>query len=709
MWKGKRETGYGVKVALSVGVLFGGLCFAACRAHASTYLFSASVESLLAVSDTGRSDPVDIFSSGDSSTFLQASRVEGYTFTSEAKPKNNPPPETWGAATVIDFSDSRATPPWVQYSKGATQDDREFLTRLQAAPAAIRLKLSRSDPAGAEEVLRSLVAGAPQSPLAALAVGQLYAILNLPDKAETQIKQALQLRADYAPALLTLGGMQLAGHRLEEADRTYQRLDALPGKEYKGYHALFLFQTGKREAALAEFIKLASADPNDRTARTRLFEAFVLMGRMPEARSLVAAVLKRNPHDTDALLQRAGLALKTGNAQLAEEDLKQVLRFEPDSPRAHFGLAQVYRSRALNGLERQELDKALQLNPGMLPARLALARNFLLSKEPKSAIKVLNETPENQRAMLGVIAERNWAQLAIGNIQEMRGTLDRVLRIGRYPELVIQDAVLRMKDGNYAGARADAGEVLQRNPLEIRAARILVDSYVAQNQPLQAIESLAKLAREHPNSAPFEQLLGEQYLRAGKLREARKAFEAAKSADPASRAADLALVDVDCAEDHLDAAVRRLRALLASDPEDVKALLLLAHIQGVEGSRGESIKTYRTVLNVDGTNLIALNNLAYALASDNPDQALKYAQQARAIAPDNAAVQDTLGCVYYRKGNYGEAVRYLKAAMAKEPTPRRGFHLAMSYMKAGNRELGLAALHAALLQDPNLSKTERGW
>jgi uncharacterized protein HemY len=115
------------------------------------------------------------------------------------------------------------------------------------------------------------------------------------------------------------------------------------------------------------------------------------------------------------------------------------------------------------------------------------------------------------------------------------------------------------------------------------------------------------------------------------------------------------------------------------------------------------------VLDLDGSDVIALNNLAYTLATSDPDVALKYAQQAIDLAPNSAMVQDTLGWIYYRKAVYGTAVNYLEAAVAKEPTPRRQFHLAMSYLKSGKHDLGQKTLQLALQQDPKLPVTEKGW
>jgi hypothetical protein len=66
-----------------------------------------------------------------------------------------------------------------------------------------------------------------------------------------------------------------------------------------------------------------------------------------------------------------------------------------------------------------------------------------------------------------------------------------------------------------------------------------------------------------------------------------------------------------------------------------------------------------------------------------------------------------MGRIHYRKGIYNTAIHDLEAAVSKEPTPRRQFRLAMSYLKAGNRELGKKTMLLALRQAPDLP--EEGW
>ncbi len=586
---------------------------------------------------------------------------------------------------------------------------KKFPTRLQTSVELARLKLSQKDWAAAEQILQKAVASAPQSSPAELALGQLYMLSNQPAKAEVELRKAIQLDPKNGSALMGLAAVQIAGKRMDEAEQTYRQVAALPDAQYKPVHALFLYREGKRDAALVEFEQLAKSEPNDRGARNRLFAAYMAMGKNQAAQNLVAAALKKNAEDTDALFERAGLSMRNGNAVEAERDLKQVLHFKPDFAEGHVAMATVYKAEGMKGSERQELNEALRINPSMVQARLALARSFTQSNEAKAALDLLNHTPPQQRNMAAVILERNWALLGAGETKELRSILDQTLRVRRLPELVIQDAVLRMQQGDWAGARADAEEVVKSQPEDIRGLQLLADSYLAQKQPAKAEERIKAVADAHPQSAPLQNLLGQWYLSAKNPAAARKAFEAAHTADPKFPGTELSLAGLDYQEKHLDEARQRLLALVAADPKNVRAQIMLGTLAGETDDQEEAIRRYKAAVAVDASNVVALNNLAYTLAASDPDVALKYAQQAAELAPESATVQDTLGWIYYRKAIFSTAVSYLETAVKKDPTPRRQFHLAMSYLKSGKRDQGEKILQLALQQDPKLPQTEKGW
>ena len=613
----------------------------------------------------------------------------------------------------IEATDSLAVAEW---RLGKVDDARKRLEEaLQKFPSSLRssiqlarLKLGQNDLHGAEEVLKKAEASAPKSPDAAVALGELYMLTGQGDRAEPEFRKALALDAKTGVALMGLAAIQLAGKRMDEAEETLRQVSALPDKQYKPQHAVFLYRSGKRDEALKEFEGLAKADPEDRATRTRLVSVYFAMGKLAQAEGLLAGALKTNSRDTDALLQESQLYVFRGKPAEAQSDLEKVLHFTPNSAQAHLALAEVHKLQGMTLSARQELSEALRLDKNLLAARVELAKSYVVS-DPRSALQVVDDAPKQQKQMPAIIVQRNWALMGLHNTKEARTNLDAALRLARLPELVLQDAVLRLMENDYDGARAAANEVLAKNPEEVRAARVILDSYAAQKQLPKAGERLAQLVAARPNSAGLQYLLGQWQVATGKVAEARKSFEAAKAANAKFVDVDFALAELDIRENRIDAARQRLTAITQADPKNVAAQLRLANLEENAGNQPGAAIRYRTVLEVDASNLFALNNLAYALVATDPDEASKLAQRAVELAPDNATVQDTMGWVYCRKGNYSMALTCLKTAVAREPTPRREFHLAVCYLKSGNKELGEKLLQRALQQDSKLPTKEQAW
>ena len=584
---------------------------------------------------------------------------------------------------------------------------------LRAAVRSANFKISQKDFTGAEEVLRKAVKAAPNSPDAALALGRLYIQRGRASEGETEVRQALALNPKSAPALLSLAVIQLNTNRAADAEQTYKQLASLPNKDYKPMYGLFLFQQGKQEAALAEFSRLANADPDNRDARTRLIAAYVQLNKIPEAEAVLAKALNRNPKDNDALSQRTELRWRSHDVAGALKDVQEVLKLQPNSAVAHYQLAKIKTTQGFALTARQELNQSLSLDPRYLPARLALARTYVSASDFQSALNLLDQVPQSQKNNLGLSIQRNWALIGLGRAKEARQEINLGLNTVRTPELVEEDGFLKLQEGDYAGAQRDAEELLtqypEQEPDNIRAVRLLVSSCEAQHQKSKALEEVRKAVSKRPKSAELQTLLGRTLIGFGNAAEARTAFEAALAADPNYLAPEMELAQLDVADNRLDAAQQLLSKILASDPQNLLARLMLADAEATAGLRPAAIANFQSVLDTDGSNVIALTNLAILIATDNPDAAFGLAQKAVELAPDDASTQDALGLVYYRKGIYRSAAEHLKIAAAKEPTARRQFHLAMSYLKAGDRDLGQEMLSAALKKDPNLMKTEQGW
>ncbi len=114
-----------------------------------------------------------------------------------------------------------------------------------------------------------------------------------------------------------------------------------------------------------------------------------------------------------------------------------------------------------------------------------------------------------------MVVARIWAMKASGDEIGARKELDRRLAVSRIPELVFQDAALKLAGKDYPGAQLGATELLKQNPTDIRALRVLMDSYAGQKKEAEAERSIRAAASLQPKSAAIQQLLGEWLRRRG--------------------------------------------------------------------------------------------------------------------------------------------------------------------------------------------------
>ena len=592
--------------------------------------------------------------------------------------------------------------------------ERDTLKALEKAPANLKssmllvaMKLAQKDLPGAEQVLKQAVEKAPNSVDPLLALGRLYrAVQRLPE-AEAQFQRAVQIDPKNGPALVDLAALQLASGKKDVAEETYRKAAALPDRQFKAVHALFLMTDKRSDAAIAEMKELLRKDPNDRDLRGLLMRAYLATNKIKDATDLLTTALTKNPKDVDALVQRAAIRITGGQYEDAYKDLMPVMSLKPDLAEAHYLMAKVHQSRGAGGNYRQELEEAVKRDPRHLRARLELVSVLISSNAAQAALELMDKTPADQRRSVAVMVQHTGALMASGRWADAAQEIDAGLKATRAPELLIQDALVKVQRKDAAGARKSLEEALSSNPENTRALEILVGIYRSQGQLDAAIAKVQEYAAQRPQSAVLMQYLGALYVANRQPDRARTAFLAAKAANPKNLGIDLNLAQLDLEENRVDEARKTLTGLLNADGGNQAARMLLAAVEDRGGNPVGAIEQYRKVLDKDGKNVGALNNVAYLLASQSKaDEALAFAQQAKELAPEDMTVEDTLGWIYYAKAMYPVAVQHLENVVAKAPSARRKYHLAMAYLKAGDRQRGAMVLEQAIKMDSKLPEAQ---
>lgn len=123
----------------------------------------------------------------------------------------------------------------------------------------------------------------------------------------------------------------------------------------------------------------------------------------------------------------------------------------------------------------------------------------------------------------------------------------------------------------------------------------------------------------------------------------------------------------------------------------------------------KAIEAYDKAIKADERNPLILNNYAFALAEAdrNLEKAYDMANRAVAINSAEGAFRDTLGWVYYKRGDYQNAVKELKMAVdTSVDNADLRYHLAAAYAKTGKIQDAKVELEKALALDKNHAESQ---
>jgi len=170
---------------------------------------------------------------------------------------------------------------------------------------------------------------------------------------------------------------------------------------------------------------------------------------------------------------------------------------------------------------------------------------------------------------------------------------------------------------------------------------------------------------------PMQLLMGSALIEQGKVEEAGQHFAEAFRISPESIPALIDLALALDAQGRLEKAVDVCRAALKLRPGEYKIHYILANALSKQGNVAEAIAEYQTTLQIDPNHQLALNDLAWLLATApdarfrNGAEAVRRAEQACRLTDYKLPLfVGTLAAAYAEAGRFDDAVKTAEQAIA---------------------------------------------
>jgi len=512
----------------------------------------------------------------------------------------------------------------------------------------------------------------------------------------------------------------------QEAVQAYEELrpgfaDKRPAYEL----AVLQARLGHLADARRVYDELLQEEPGDVTAMAGLAGVLVREGDLGAARALLEkAHLELGSDGAQALL--IDLAVREGQMDEAVKLATSLADAAPDDPQRRAFLARLLWEAGRLEEARAAFDVALERKPDFVPAYVRGLLDVQLGRS-KDAIELFETARELFPTQAAPVVYLALALQADGQAAEAAGLLEEVLKEPRarsllggllYWHLAVLEAgrgdaetALAHNDRvaqNELGTRQDRRNLLTRLAAEPEGRRqeaaVVLNTLleVTRANCLQAtMEAIRKLDELLPGEPLVACWRASALDRQGHHEEAVAAYQGVIGAHE-----DLAFPRLLLAQSHtragdVESATAVLQQALAHAADEYAGAihLQLGQLHQSADQVESAIADYRAASRDPAVAPIALNNLAYLLATakGDPAAALPLAEQAVKLGGSFPAGLDTLGWVHLLAGNVEQAVELLEQARAGLPAlPTVRYHLGMAYLAVGRREEARSELAEAL-------------
>ncbi|GAB4309161.1 MAG: tetratricopeptide repeat protein [Myxococcota bacterium] len=476
------------------------------------------------------------------------------------------------------------------------------------------------------------------------AVAHILARVGRFEEAESYCAKALERDEGYVKAYMALSRIYVATGRIEKATEALERVILLDVEKTGAFDIL---------------ATLYLAQKNERKA----IETYEKLSRL-------------YPGNVEGNFRLGALFWRQGETERAEDVFKDILRYNPDDKRTLITLGVLYEQREMYGKAREIYERVAEIFPDDSRVQISLLKLALRSGKSE----VIERRREEIRQTIG---DELTARLQLGMLffeerdykraeEELRRALD--INQTYYPALMYLAFTLR-KQKRYNEAEELVERIKMGDENWIRSRLFKTELLMEQKRYEEALAFIGTLAENYTGGSDSPDVLSTY---AAALHKAGKSGDAARVLEDAAEAS---------------------APSLKSD-----FYYALGNLYELMKERDKAIEAMHLAITLNPEHAGALNFIGYTYAEEGIklDEAEAYIQRALAERPEDGYITDSLGWVYFKKGEYKKALEILQRANVLSPwTPEILLHLGEAYLAIGEKEKALPALKNALKCDPD--------
>jgi tetratricopeptide (TPR) repeat protein len=611
--------------------------------------------------------------------------------------------------------------------------------------AALRLALvkgylARKEDDKAEKELTRLVSDFPLEMSYQVSLASFYAQHDQDDKAEAVLRKMVA----GAPDDITRYKALINFYRSKKGiERAISELGTMIARQPDMTELVFMQaalymeakQNDKAEALLQGLVKKYDVEPEGLRARVAIAGMRARAGKTDAAMKQLDEVLAENARDKDALMLKGRLQLQEKHYTDAVSTFRSVLKDQPDLAEALILLAAAHEGNGEKALAKENLARAVEAAPADIKARLAFAQLLAADgslddamEQADAALKIDAASPVALRMKAELLSRK-------GDMAALEDVLTRLEKAAPASGMgAFGKGRLYRSQKKYPEAIAAFDEALKLEPHSVIILSELIKTYLASGDTATAEARLRTVLKEDPDNRAVHYLLGSVLAARKDYAGAEAEFQKQLKINAQSSSIYQVIAKVRASQGDMKGVEAILRQGLDALPDNSDLLWSLAgfyagqgdlaragdiYQQGVDSGNdterfefgmaavaekqhryADAIAIYEKIIAGSPKNLIAVNNLAVLLSrhgndAKSRDRALELAL--KLADSKQPALQDTLGWIYYERGEYDKAAQVLADVVANAPDVGVfNYHLGMTYYKQGDKRAAREYLSKAV-------------